>query len=101
MCELLHTSNHHYFDGNNKGPLYQCVQTPTAIRPPIPGGVMGSLQWAIAGESGTQSRIRVPNLRRGQESRRPPPDLPAAPTRRFLTSKIRKHAKIARQKINS
>src|SRR5262249_54211989 len=24
MCELLHTSNHHYFDRNNKGPLYQC-----------------------------------------------------------------------------
>ena len=24
MCELLHTSNHHYFDGNNKGRLYQC-----------------------------------------------------------------------------
>jgi hypothetical protein len=24
MCELLHTANHHYFDGNNKGPLYQC-----------------------------------------------------------------------------
>ena len=21
MCELLHTSNHRYFDGNNKGPL--------------------------------------------------------------------------------
>src|SRR5262245_38135739 len=21
MCELLHTSNHHYFDGSNKGPL--------------------------------------------------------------------------------
>jgi hypothetical protein len=25
MCELLHTSNHHYFDGNNKGPLSQQV----------------------------------------------------------------------------
>src|SRR5258708_29753831 len=38
MCELLHTKNHHYFDGNNKGPLYQCAQTPTAIHPlPIPG----------------------------------------------------------------
>jgi hypothetical protein len=22
MCELPRTSNHHYFDGNNKGPLY-------------------------------------------------------------------------------
>jgi hypothetical protein len=21
MCDLLHTSNHHYFDGDNKGPL--------------------------------------------------------------------------------
>ena len=21
MCELLHTSNHHYFDGNKKGPF--------------------------------------------------------------------------------
>ena len=24
-CELLHTSNHHSFDGNNKGSLYQCA----------------------------------------------------------------------------
>ena len=26
MCELFHTSNHHYFDGNNKGRLYQCAE---------------------------------------------------------------------------
>jgi hypothetical protein len=26
MCELLHTSNHHYFDGNNKGPLSEILQ---------------------------------------------------------------------------
>src|SRR5262249_57082241 len=25
--------NHHYFDGNNKGPLYQCAQTPTRVVP--------------------------------------------------------------------
>jgi hypothetical protein len=25
MCELLHTSNHRYFDGNNKGALYPCA----------------------------------------------------------------------------
>src|SRR5262245_41023399 len=26
MCELLHTSNHHYFYGNNKGPLSEILQ---------------------------------------------------------------------------
>src|SRR6516164_3098444 len=28
MCELLHTSYHHCFDGNNKGPLYLCRASP-------------------------------------------------------------------------
>ena|SRR6516165_961461 len=27
MCELLHTSNHRYFDGNNKGPLLRHALT--------------------------------------------------------------------------
>jgi hypothetical protein len=31
MCELLHTSNHHYFDGNNKGPLLPYVHAVIAI----------------------------------------------------------------------
>src|SRR5262245_641695 len=43
MFELLHTYITHYFDGNNKGHLYQCAQTPTAIR------------------CRTQSRILVPS----------------------------------------
>jgi hypothetical protein len=29
------------------------VRTPTAVRPPTPGGVTGTLHWAIAGENGT------------------------------------------------
>ena len=39
----------------------RCAQTPTAIRPPIPGGMTGILHWAIA-ESGTQSRILVSDI---------------------------------------
>src|SRR5262245_45996073 len=30
MCDLLHTSNHRYFDGNNKGSLYQYAQNSDA-----------------------------------------------------------------------
>ena len=29
------------------------MRTPTAVRPPTPGGVAGTLHWAIAGENGT------------------------------------------------
>ena len=29
------------------------MRTPTAVRPPTPGGVTGTLHWAIAGENGT------------------------------------------------
>src|SRR5262244_2313929 len=35
MCELLHTSNHHYFDGNNKGVLYQCRASPCLVSPHV------------------------------------------------------------------
>jgi hypothetical protein len=35
MCELLHTSNHHYFDGNNNGVLYQCRASPCLFSPHV------------------------------------------------------------------
>jgi hypothetical protein len=40
MCELLHTWNHQYFDGNNEGPLYRAhrLRLPSA---PRSGRVMG------------------------------------------------------------
>ena len=31
MCELLHTSNHHYFDGNNNGVYISVGQVPVYL----------------------------------------------------------------------
>src|SRR5262249_60342077 len=44
-CELLHTSNHHYFDGNNNGVLYQCRASPCLFSPHValPAGFIAAV----------------------------------------------------------
>ena len=43
MCELLHTWNQQYFDGNNKGALYPCADSDTHSRIHAPRIELGRL----------------------------------------------------------
>src|SRR5262245_14058768 len=66
VCELLHTENHHYFNGNNKGALYQYA----GERDPSLGcwSHIEALLWAMSWGHGAVQRALLAELQKQRQA---------------------------------